>query len=167
MTLTTRVELTGPITTDAAFDLALHALLRAADELHRLDGVATERDATLRGDRTSIGTVIGQGLPGITTAKGYDDNRQLRDPLPHDAEVAWDTVYGHHSRVWPTVEALHGAALVALHATLPEGVTMRWRNEYTGEWFDCLGGLDEFVGGTRIRALAIAWVERTATEVPK
>jgi hypothetical protein len=41
---------------------------------------------------------------------------------------------------------MHGAALRILHDTLPEGITLRWCNEFTAEWHDGLDGIEEFAG---------------------
>lgn len=176
MTLDTRITLDGPITGPEAFDLALGALLDAANrgaerttaqiERNSRGSVATwlKPDATEeqveRWRRTTdqITTVIGQGLPGIVEAEYIEGGRlpEWRDEdepervLRTECSVAlsWDTAYSY-SEGGLDCTSLHASALLHLKESLPEGVTMRWQNEYTGRWH---GGVEpedlrDFLGG--------------------
>lgn len=169
MTLHTIVHLSGPIEIESAFDLALRAILTAADEMHRHGTAIIERDPEWmkRYVERYVGTKLGQGLPGITDAQALTDGARFQpeepeegeepwgDRLAWDVSVSWDTAYGYSGKTWDSASALHGAALTALHGGLPDGVTMRWQNEFTSEWFDGLEGLDEFMGeGPRADAFA-------------
>lgn len=169
MTLNTLVNLTGPIELDAAFDIALRALLTAADEMDRYPGALIERNPDWQSGYSYdyVGTKIGQGLPGITDAKRMSDGSDFQperdeddgeiwtDTQPWSVQLSWDTAYGYRGKSWRSASALHGAALTALHGALPDGITMRWQNEFTGEWFNGIDGLDEFMGeGEKAQAFA-------------
>ena len=169
MTLHTIVHLSGPIEIEPAFDLALRSILTAADEMHRYAAAVIERDPEwMRGyAERYIGTQVGQGLPGITDAEALADGALFQPDQPEEGEepwgdrtpwrvsVSWDTAYGYSGKTWNSASTLHGAALTVLHGALPEGVTMRWQNEFTSEWSDALDGLDEFMGeGVRADAFA-------------
>lgn len=123
----------------------------------------TERDD----DGVSVwGTEIGQGLPGavdiryragglpVAAEDEYEDPEDAADPdhlrivtPAHHVMLFWDTAYSHrHNGLG--CSGLHAAALVYLDGMLrAEGLTMKWCNEYTGEWFSGLdrAGLEEFV----------------------
>lgn len=157
MTLNTSVLLFGDITGDQACELALGALLDAA-------GRGDERDTAQwkQYSPTNRCTVIGQGLPGIvdvnynpdggdclyTTYEYDDDDNETEILNPCAAELSWDTAYGYREGGLTCTE-LHASALIYLYQSLPDGVTMRWQNEYSGKWWDGLDndGLTDFLGG--------------------
>lgn len=168
MTLNTQVHIVGTIGAEQAFDLALRAILTAADEMDRYEGAIIERtpagvipdwaagDARWRRGWDRVGSKIGQGLPAITKAEAYPDGRLFEldasddDEEPYgdlvrwNAEISWDTGYAFRNHVAPSASHLHAVALTHLHASLPEGASMRWCNEFTGEWHSALDGLEEF-----------------------
>lgn len=182
MTLHTRVHLTGEITPEAAFDLALRAILTAAGEEHRLEHALIKRNPSLSASEdTYIGTVIGQGLPAITDARArrdgsltqpdgpdpdFPDEQPWGDRSPWTVAISWDTAYGYSGPTWPNAASLHGGALIALHGGLPEGVTVRWENEFTSEWNDGLAGLEEFMGeGRRAHAFGMLATALVVAEI--
>lgn len=116
MTLNTRIWLHGRISGEAAFRLALAALIKAADRSDEIGTAKVERAAagsisqwaldrdggdwidaepgrreawTARND--SINTVIGQGLPGIVNCKYRQDGEPLavEDVVEHEDGEDW------------------------------------------------------------------------------
>lgn len=167
MTLHTVVHLTGSIEAETAFDLALRSILTADGSMDRYEGAAIERNPDWLRDYPYdyIGTEPGQGLPAWTDAKSSresgliypdppdDDGDVWGDRQPWNVAVSWDTAYGYTGSRGESCSQLHGQALVILHRSLPDGVTMRWENEFTGDWHDNLDGLAEFMGeGAAARA---------------
>ena len=159
MTLNTKVALTGRIAPDAARDLAAKALLSAANspDLGYDIQWSTQRAGTLPdwlADRDDLGpdqikawvepcdkvrSVPGQGLPGIIQIR----TSPHASPLPADtseghpaynALIAWDSPYGYRDNAGRDAWSLHALALIDLHQSLPDGVTMTWCNEHTGQW---------------------------------
>lgn len=116
----------------------------------------TEND---RAKCDQIYTRIGQGLPGIVDcdyradgqplasedvwATEFEDETYL-DQRACQVELGWDTAYSYNVRGMGCSE-LHGVALINLWQSLPAGVTLQWQNEFTGEIFDGLNGLDSFL----------------------
>ena len=188
MTLNTRIWLHGRISGEAAFRLALAALLKAADRSDEVDTAEVERKAagsipqwvldrdggawidaepgrreawTARTDR--INTAIGQGLPGIVDCRYRQDGAPLAvdDVIEHEdgeddwvsqrrchVQLSWDTAYSYNHGRHSSAGSLHAEALVHLAASLPEGVTISWENEYTGAIHDGVTAeaLGEFLG---------------------
>src|SRR5690606_17581569 len=126
----------------------------AADEAHRIETARVNEPEDYRGDGTlSLGTVIGQGLPGITDCRyratgplyaedyyGDDedyepgDTRWLASPACW-LEIGWDTAYGYSGPKGMGCSDLHAVAITLVHKALTElGVEMRWCNEYDGKW---------------------------------
>jgi hypothetical protein len=120
-----------------------------------------ERLAAWTEDHDFIGTEIGQGLPGITNCKFHADGTPLAATdqwVDDDAdgegyvtqractvEVSWDTAYSYSDNGL-SCSQLHGLAIVTLHESLPDGVTMRWVNEYNGDEHAGISGIDTFIG---------------------
>lgn len=121
---------------------------------------AAARAEKYRRRHDTISTVIGQGLPGIVECDYHADGSPLASEDVYDedegegylsqracqVQLSWDTGYGYEVRKGFGCTELHARALVLLHASLPDGVTMTWRNEYSGEVFDGLDGLPGFLG---------------------
>lgn len=182
MTLHTKVAIqhTGPaparLTGREGFDLALRAILRAAerDESEVADvklydpKPGTSWDATAKSflpdGTTDLMSVLGQGLPGIIDATYNDDGSPLylEDAYSDEEEdedpyfkspaalmlVGWDTAYGYDQNGIGCTE-LHARALVHLLGMVQaKGFTLSWKNEYTGEWHAGVRYQDiaEFVG---------------------
>lgn len=159
MTLKTEVYLHGQIDPERAFDLALTAIMVAGDRTepnHDIlretyskgdlpDGLREGLDAEtldwLRYKSDRIFTVP-QGLPGMVgvefDATGPiqpEDYNDEGDVTPaHDVRVSWDTGYSYSVGGLGPAD-LHARALVVLSRSLPEGVTLHWRNEFTDEVF--------------------------------
>jgi hypothetical protein len=170
MTLNTHVWLHGPIHGEVAFTLALQAILDAADRGAELDAVRVEYDDNGGWSSRCTGhdllQTVPQGLPAWTccwyrhdgSPVATDDRLEQFDARWHSeedppgieqrkcqVEISWDTAYGYSERGIGCTE-LHARALVLLHSWLPEGVTLTWQNEFSGEIFDGLTGLEGFLG---------------------
>lgn len=60
-------------------------------------------------------------------------------------EVSFDTAYGYRGENGETCNQLHARYVGQLGAWLDKrGIPWKWKNEYTGEWFDGYEGLAEF-----------------------
>jgi len=141
MTLNTVAYITGPIGGQHAYDLAVAAILAASGEAARLpvvhhDAPLIESDGTVH-----LSTTMGQGIAGWTwchyrpdgplhMADDWEDG--CRSTVRCTLTVSWDTGYSYHDE-GGDCEALHHRALRLLQASLPQGVTMEWRDEFTGE----------------------------------
>jgi hypothetical protein len=181
VTLNTQIWLHGPIHGRTAFNLSLTALLTAAN---RADQIATaqiseqragevpdwvlDRDPAptqeqidyWRHDYDKIGTVLGQGLPGIVdceyrdggsplaTEDVYEDEDEGEEPYitqrKSQVELSWDTAYGYNENGL-SCSMLHAKALILLYESLPDRITLTWQNEYTGDIFEGLNGLDRLL----------------------
>ncbi|AXK88563.1 hypothetical protein SAMN05421776_12138 [Nocardia farcinica] len=162
MTLHTRVAIVQKIDPKAAFQLALSAICTAAGEEHRIETAkVNEPEDYGRDGVLCIGTVIGQGLPGIVEcdfrtggplyAEDYygndedtepDDTRWLCTPACW-LEIGWDTGYGYRSPEGLGCSALHARAITFMHKALSEmGIEMRWYNEFDARWHPGIENLD-------------------------
>lgn len=180
MTLHTFVHLTGTISLEDAFALALRAVLTAEGADDRYDTVIIEREPAGAVDWDFIQTKPGQGLPTWTGATRRPDGSLftperdaitgdvIDDPEPWTVELSWDTSYTY-TGTWPTASSLHGAALVHLHRSLPARTVkrFRWRDEFTHEWHNNLDGLADFVGeGYHAQAIASAALQNITPTRP-
>ena len=173
MTLDTRVFISGPIDGEAAFALALRAVLTAGGTLDRLNGAIIERTAEGRAPAWMYEKPAGkevlarweswqksdsiatppQGLPAATTCYYRADGSPLvpvSEPGGRPAcavEVSWDTAFRYRGPAGGCCD-LHAAALIWLYDNLPEGCGFVWRNEFTGEDNVGLSGLGEFTQGS-------------------
>lgn len=101
--------------------------------------------------RDAIYSTLGQGLPAITDVTFNADGTPLAtedvwsDDDPEDryiiqracrVELSWDTAYSYRDSINHGCSALHAHALTLLASRLPDGVTVRWRNEYSGDIYD-------------------------------
>lgn len=108
-----------------------------------------------RATRASISTVPGQGLPAWTDCfymtdgsplaaediyEGEGEDRYLDQRACH-LSVSWDTGYSY-SDGGIDCSTLHARAIVLLHSWLPDGVKLRWVNEYSGDEYEGLDGLE-------------------------
>ncbi|MGW2666093.1 hypothetical protein ACWCW7_34500 [Nocardia tengchongensis] len=152
MTLHTRVAVHGEIDGREAFQIALEAICVAAGEAGRIP-TAVVRDPYEHEDGSvSLGTQIGQGLPGIVDCD-YRPGAELHpEPNAEDGylwtpacwvELGWDTAYGFTGRDGVGCSDLHARSIVIVHQALAQrGIEMSWYNEYTGEWHSGNEGLD-------------------------
>lgn len=76
-------------------------------------------------------------------------------------EVTFDTTYGYRSDAGEGCSQLHARLVAQLGRWLDErGLPWKWKNEYTGVWFDGYEGLAEFVDAHKSTGAA-AWFEDT------
>lgn len=77
-------------------------------------------------------------------------------------EVSFDTTYGYRGESGETCSDLHARLVAALGQWLDaRSLPWKWKNEYTGEWFDRFDQLDQF--GSAHRAIgADAWFRTVA-----
>jgi hypothetical protein len=141
MTLDTEVWLKGPIDSEAAFTLALDAICQAAERPQD----ATSAKVFRAPDQ--ISTRPGQGLPAWLWLDRDPNGGALYPDLGVTVSFSWDTAYSSREGVNGDVDCdlLHARALVYVHGHLPPGVTMKWRNEYTGDVFDGVDGLESLI----------------------
>ncbi len=156
MTLNTKIWLTGAIDGEAAFGLALQAILVAGRSTKPADGVKrwvtpagqlpgwlptdTATDpALLRElfacDVDTIATTLGQGLPAAVQCLYHTDGSAVKvadTGTACQAELSWDTSYSYAKGTYGCAD-LHAAALCHLASLLPDGVGLSWKNEYTGD----------------------------------
>lgn len=60
-------------------------------------------------------------------------------------QVNWDTAYGYRGPNGESCSTLHALYVAALGKWCDDrGILWKWKNEYTGEWFDRFDGLAEF-----------------------
>lgn len=103
----------------------------------------------------AISTELDQGLPAVIRGRFHADNAPLTvtfgDEGEHthicQVEVSWETSYGYCAKDLDST-GLHAVALCHLAVALPDGVTLRWRNEYTGVVYDGVtaDALTDFAG---------------------
>lgn len=159
MTLNTQVWLKGPIDSEEAFTLALDAICQAAERPQDAKSAKVFREPN------QISTRAGQGLPAwlwldrdpnggaLYTDDQYDTNDVGSPDRPYLTNFAcavsfsWDTAYSSREGANGDVDCdlLHARALVYVHGHLPPGVTLKWRNEYTGDVFDGVDGLESLI----------------------
>ena len=62
--------------------------------------------------------------------------------------ISFDTAYGHRGPDGEGCAELHRKYIEVLHDHVTrKGLQIKWQNEFTGEWFDGLAGLDELAKG--------------------
>lgn len=62
--------------------------------------------------------------------------------------LSFDSSYGHRGPDGESCSDLHRKYIEVLHAYVTrKGLLIKWQNEFTGEWFDGLDGLDDFAKG--------------------
>lgn len=62
-------------------------------------------------------------------------------------QVNWDTAYSYRGPQGESCSELHAALIAALGVWCDKrGIAWKWKNEFTGEWFDGMDGLQEFAG---------------------
>jgi len=77
------------------------------------------------------------------SSEGEEPDLHLVTPACY-MSIDFDTAYGYQSPVGGCAD-LHSLYIVALHDWLAEkGVRIKWQNEFTGEYFDGLDGLEDF-----------------------
>jgi hypothetical protein len=80
-----------------------------------------------------------------------DDGYRYLDQKACTVMVNFDTAYGYQDRLGGCA-SLHGRYIVMLDRWAKDhGATLEWRNEFTGEFFKGLDGLEDF-GGEEVRA---------------
>lgn len=117
--------------------------LRENLEKGATEPLTEEQDAFWRNRASMLSSRLGQGLPGIISVSFDPDGSMPRDEEggeqipPHDMVVSWDTAYSYRTTRKTVgsmgVGHLHAYAIAVLAATLSEGVTLSWMNEFSGE----------------------------------
>lgn len=162
MTLSTDIYILDPVDPKEVFDFCNKYLLKVTDPLidHKPD-TTWSRDTGWVDDPEvmDLSNRIGQGFDAWLLTKyrkngplysedQYDDDEDREEPyLLSPAcfmKLDFDTAYGYRSEFGGCAQ-LHSRYIVALHDWLEtKGVRIKWRNEFTGEIFDGLDGLDGF-----------------------
>lgn len=185
MTLSTHIHINTSLDAEALFDLQLRAILTAGDVLDRYEGAQIRRSepgkpfwegGSYLSHDYGIATVIGQGLPALTSLdwqenqepytylgvygkedySWYEDEDEIAEAKAQRAEdeasfpeavyrLNYDTAYGYTGPNGIGCSELHARAIAFIHENLPEGSTFHWHNEFTGEWFEGLNGMDGFL----------------------
>ncbi len=160
MTLHTRVAIVGDITGGDAFKLALEAICHAGGEADRIATAQISEPRTNSSGICTIGTVIGQGLPGITDCDFrvngplYSEDeyyeRDEDDPADYEpslatpactVEISWDTTYGYRGPDGIGCSGLHARAISYVAGHIAKlGLTLHWFNEYECTWYS---GVDD------------------------
>lgn len=86
------------------------------------------------------------GLPLYTEDEydSYEDESWMVSPACY-MKLDFDTAYGYQDE-YGGCENLHGRYIVALYNWLLEqNVRMKWKNEFTGEIYDGMDGLESFL----------------------
>lgn len=172
MTVNTKVLLKGDIDPETAFEMALTALMSAAERTTPREEILVNPKKYMEGEDVaeygetdedmiyfnklgynSISTRMDQGLPGIVDVS-WREGEEITDYYGKhrgDVMISWDTEYAyaeyaHGGNLDAT--ALHSLALLNLRDALPKGVTMMWHNELSDEWHLGIstGALMEFNG---------------------
>jgi hypothetical protein len=158
MTLDTRVLITTPVAAKALWD----DILEIVAERHTSPVQVRTKDArdyeVPEGitDGITTQTTIGQGLPAWTRmtyrVSGEPFPSYTQDPDDYDdpktfpasyANISFDTSYGYRDP-FGGCATLHARFLVHLHQ---KGYTFAWVNEFTGELYEGLDGLEKFMDG--------------------
>jgi hypothetical protein len=61
--------------------------------------------------------------------------------------IDFDTAYGYQGPNGEGCSELHASFIFKLREYLPESTTIRWQNEFTGDWYVDLDGLETLVSG--------------------
>lgn len=135
-----------------------------------IDAEGWNRDGTIK----YLGNRPGQGLPawlGITYREGAplheedtfsEPDEYIEEPYllskACDFKINFDTAYGYRDEFGGCSD-LHTRYIIALNAWITaKGGHLWWHNEFTGDYFDGVNGLDEFgQGGLEARE----WFEGT------
>ena len=74
----------------------------------------------------------------------YDDEEPYLTSKACDFSINFDTGYGYHDKYGGCAD-LHARYIIALNAWITaKGGSLWWKNEYSGEYFEGLNGLEEF-----------------------
>lgn len=171
MTLSTDICIIGDVDPEFLFSTALVAVCLAAHEPERIATAKVDRDGPSKwSDYDTISTTCGQGLAAWTWVKYRADGAPLRAMDEYDTEElgadedgvadTWfigpacqaliniDTAYSYKGRDNAGCGTLHARVITMVHDEVAKlGCTIKWKNEFTGEWFDGLDGLDSLEDG--------------------
>lgn len=95
-----------------------------------------------------IEDLVADGLPA--TSERCMDARSREEGNPEHSGwasmvLSFDTAYGHKGPNGEGCADLHRKYIEVLHVYAQrKGLQLKWQNEFTGEWFDGLDGLDAF-----------------------
>lgn len=164
MTLSTDIAIIGPIDPEFLFSNALVAVCLAANEPERIATASVDRDGPSKWrDYDTISTTCGQGLAAWTWVKYRADGSPYRAEDEYETEedgdrwfigpacqalIDIDTAYGYKGTDGSGCGTLHARVIKMIHDEVARvGCTIKWKNEFTGEWFDGLDGLDGLEDG--------------------
>lgn len=177
MTLSTNIYILDPVDPMEVFNFCNTHLLKAENPLvdHKPDTNWDRETKTWIDDPEvmDLSNRVGQGFDAwlLTTYRKngplyiedqydeYEDedeedgiHRYLTDPACF-MKLDFDTAYGYSVPGIGGCSDLHARYIIALHDWLAtKGVRIKWQNEFTGEYFDGLDGLEEFSkAGTEAR----------------
>lgn len=170
MTLSTDIYIDGPIAHRAVYD-KVNEILGIVNPAAKEGPVDTSYSWNAHKEGYwDIDNVPGQGFKAwVMTCSRLDGERMIRpaeddpdDPRPEFDEgyvsVNLDTAYGYREGGL-NCTTLHASVIVDLGQwLLSQGVTFRWRNEYTGEVNAGFNGIEDFIGSGDE---ASAWFEST------
>jgi hypothetical protein len=165
MTLSTDIYILDPVDPMEVFNFVNEHLLKVKDPEfeHELD-TNWDREAkdwlpNTEGIMT-LSNKVGQGFDAwfmskyreggpLYTEDQYDDDEDYEEPyLLAPAcfmKLDFDTAYGYKVPGIGGCADLHARYIIALHDWLStKGVRIKWRNEFTGDIFNGLDGLEEF-----------------------
>lgn len=160
MTLNTNIYILDPVDPQEVFNFCNKALLKASNPRFKHEPDTWEEDPEIM-DLSNEG---GQGFPAWLCTKyrkggmplyaedHYDSWGDGEDPyLASPAcfmALDFDTAYGYRDE-YGGCSDLHGRYIVALYNWLKEkSVRIKWMNEYTGDIYEGIDGLDTlFKGG--------------------
>lgn len=157
MTLNTSIFLTGPVDAHELQRFVNTVLLKAPDAETK-DEPDTDWQTKEPTGTWSLDNLPGQGFDAwmmityrpdgeLATEDVWDDDDGYRwlAQKKCTVEISFDTPYGGRSRDGLDCTTLHSAYIVALfHWAQERGITLEWQNEYTGDYFEGLNGLEDF-----------------------
>lgn len=163
MTLSTNIYILDEVDPHEVFNYCNSNLLKASDPRTEDKNDKWSEDGVM-----TLMNLPGQGLPAwlishyredgspLYSEDQYDDDGSEEPYLMHPAcymYLDFDTAYGY-SDEYGGCSTLHARYIVDLFNMLREkGVRIKWQNEFTGEYFDGIDGLEEFFeGGDKARA---------------
>lgn len=182
MTLSTDIAVVGPIDPEFVFKTALTAVCMASNAPERIGGAKVERSGPGQWrDYSAINTVCGQGLAAWTWVYHREDGSPLYAEDAYEVEevddetgiaetwfispachvkVNLDTAYGYRGPDGAGCGTLHARVITMLHDEVAKrGCTIKWKNEFTGDWHDGLDGLAGLQDGGES---AISWFQSEA-----
>lgn len=165
MTLSTDICIIGDVDPEFAFKTALVSVCMAGDVMTRVHTARVERNEPNEWrDYPTIATECGQGLPAwihlyyradgspLRTVDEYETEEPDEDGVSDtwfigpacQVKINLDTAYSYNGPHGIGSGGLHARVIRLIFGQMDNlGCTIKWHNEFTGEWFDGLNGLEE------------------------